>query len=464
MSRSKVLSFLNVLHSKVCLGFLLVGAGLIAPVVDSHAQKSPPANTATTRGDGASSAPAGTVLQLRRQISGDLAYRFLSSGDKSATAPAPLATPSGADSVVAVAVPSTVGKDGVLEVMDNGRGNIARIPVSAKGAAPLILSESSFTLAQRINIPVQSKGLGVIGVQVALATADGKYAQTRLLQPDDNGIARFDAVPLNVPITATVSYGSNPPESQTRTLTPTRPADAWPAIVVTWPEVKTVAPAPAAPVAAAPASGDAASRRASDDDRRDARRSEPNPINSIVSFFVSLLFLGGVGYGVFWAYKTGRLKSVLDSLGIAQAPAVAAPAGDPFARQRAPIQPITDGTADPFAGALGATAGAAPLAAIPDGPRLIATAGSYSGTIYPLHGAATDIGRDPGNAVPLPNDTNASRRHATIQAANGQYSVLDNGSSNGTFVNGVRIVSQTPQPLRAGDEVQIGMTRFRFEA
>jgi pSer/pThr/pTyr-binding forkhead associated (FHA) protein len=39
--------------------------------------------------------------------------------------------------------------------------------------------------------------------------------------------------------------------------------------------------------------------------------------------------------------------------------------------------------------------------------------------------------------------------------------VTDLGSSNGVFVNGVRIGGS--QPLRSGDEVQIGNTRFRFE-
>ena len=58
----------------------------------------------------------------------------------------------------------------------------------------------------------------------------------------------------------------------------------------------------------------------------------------------------------------------------------------------------------------------------------------------------------------------ASRKHATLQVAGGQCVVMDNGSSNGTFVNGVRIVTQTPHPLRPGDELTVGNTRFRFEA
>jgi pSer/pThr/pTyr-binding forkhead associated (FHA) protein len=82
------------------------------------------------------------------------------------------------------------------------------------------------------------------------------------------------------------------------------------------------------------------------------------------------------------------------------------------------------------------------------------------GQIYPISGEAT-IGRDPGNAVSLSMDTTVSRRHAVIAAADGGYVIRDQGSSNGTFVNGARV---TDAPLRPGDEVSIGGTRFRFEA
>jgi hypothetical protein len=408
-------------------------------------------------------------MQIRRQITGDFSYRFTSSADKpgaATTAPVPLPASPTSDNVVVVPIPSSVNtKDATLEIFDNVRGNIARLPVNTRGVTPL--TEGSFTLAQRVNVPVQSKGLGVVGAQVTMTSASKKFTQTRILQPDDNGIARFDAVPLNEPVTVSVSYAGNPPESQTKTLTPTRPPDAWPPIAVTWPDAKTVAP-PAAAVSSAPGGGAAdldRSRRPYDEGDRSSRQQESNPLNSIVSTIVSLIFLAAVAYAIFWAYKTGRLKNLLDRLGINTDPLAigATTVPDPFSKQnRAPIQPITEGTADPFAGAgPGLAPSAAPLA---DGPRLVATAGAYAGNIFPLTGPSADIGRDTANAVALPNDTNASRRHATIQASSGQYMLVDNASSNGTFVNGVRVASQTPQALRPGDEVQIGLTRFRFEA
>ena len=73
------------------------------------------------------------------------------------------------------------------------------------------------------------------------------------------------------------------------------------------------------------------------------------------------------------------------------------------------------------------------------------------------------IGRTPENDLVI-EDTSLSRRHALIENFEGRFNLSDCGSSNGTFVNGVKITAQSPQPLRPGDELNIGNTRFRFEA
>ena len=185
--------------------------------------------------------------------------------------------------------------------------------------------------------------------------------------------------------------------------------------------------------------------------------------SGIVSTVVGLIFMGGIAYAVLWAYRQGHLKTALDRLGIATTtPALdTGTAANPFTKpERTPLTPITEGTADPL---VGGTTSSAPAVAS-GGPRLVGTMGSYSGSIFPLNAPMIDMGRDPNNGVPMPQDTNASRRHATLTIENGQTLITDNGSSNGTFVNGVRINPQSPQPLRPGDEVQVGMTRFRYEA
>ena len=100
---------------------------------------------------------------------------------------------------------------------------------------------------------------------------------------------------------------------------------------------------------------------------------------------------------------------------------------------------------------------------VPTQPRLVATLGVYSGSIFPLNvnGASCTLGREATNTIPLGNDTTVSRRHASIRTEAGNYVVADEGSSNGVYVNGVKISGS--QPLNPGDEVQIGNTRFRFE-
>jgi pSer/pThr/pTyr-binding forkhead associated (FHA) protein len=97
----------------------------------------------------------------------------------------------------------------------------------------------------------------------------------------------------------------------------------------------------------------------------------------------------------------------------------------------------------------------------PEGPRLVAVAGPHAGQAFPLYAAELGIGRDPGQEIPLPSDTTASRRHARVFAGGGGWILRDEGSSNGTWINGVRVQEQTLFP---GDVVRVGQTEFRFEA
>jgi biotin carboxyl carrier protein len=53
-------------------------------------------------------------------------------------------------------------------------------------------------------------------------------------------------------------------------------------------------------------------------------------------------------------------------------------------------------------------------------------------------------------------DPEVSRRHAAIRAAAGSFAIEDLGSTNGTFVNDVRITSATV--LSHGDTVRLGAT------
>lgn len=67
------------------------------------------------------------------------------------------------------------------------------------------------------------------------------------------------------------------------------------------------------------------------------------------------------------------------------------------------------------------------------------------------------IGRDPANDVVLPSPT-VSRFHAQVEKVGQRYRVEDLRSSNGTFVNGERVVGTVW--LKPNDSIRIGQYRF----
>ena len=72
------------------------------------------------------------------------------------------------------------------------------------------------------------------------------------------------------------------------------------------------------------------------------------------------------------------------------------------------------------------------------------------------------IGRMPDNTIVL-HDAKASSHHAEIRPDGQYYNLVDLGSTNGTYLNEQQIASGVPRPLRTGDMVRIGETRFAFE-
>ncbi len=80
--------------------------------------------------------------------------------------------------------------------------------------------------------------------------------------------------------------------------------------------------------------------------------------------------------------------------------------------------------------------------------------GSDAGREFPVTGT-TVVGRDPAADVVVA-DTEVSTRHASFVLLDGGVAVEDQGSTNGTFVNGQRVTGS--HQLQAGDRVQLGAT------
>lgn len=80
--------------------------------------------------------------------------------------------------------------------------------------------------------------------------------------------------------------------------------------------------------------------------------------------------------------------------------------------------------------------------------------------VVPLKNAKISIGRSADNDIPI-LDPFCSGHHAFIYPKDDYYVVRDNGSKNGTFLNGKKV--QAEIELKKGDEVLIGSTRIIFD-
>ena len=80
--------------------------------------------------------------------------------------------------------------------------------------------------------------------------------------------------------------------------------------------------------------------------------------------------------------------------------------------------------------------------------------GSFiAGDIIPI-GSKISIGRNEANQMLLPSQS-VSSFHAQIYFEDGRYMLEDIKSTNGTYINGVRVDKKSLQP---GDEIRISQT------
>ena len=73
------------------------------------------------------------------------------------------------------------------------------------------------------------------------------------------------------------------------------------------------------------------------------------------------------------------------------------------------------------------------------------------------------IGRDPMESSHVVVDESVSRTHARVYARGGALHVEDLGSTNGTYLNGRRLVEGQGVRMRDGDELVVGALAFRVE-
>jgi len=108
-------------------------------------------------------------------------------------------------------------------------------------------------------------------------------------------------------------------------------------------------------------------------------------------------------------------------------------------------------------------AGLLPQAAAVRLGRLVVAASPAldEGEVFGIDSAPLSVGRGAGNDIAIASDEYASGRHARFEPRRDGVYVEDLGSTNGTFVNGVRLTRE--RRLAPGDVIRIGETDLRFE-
>jgi diguanylate cyclase (GGDEF)-like protein len=94
---------------------------------------------------------------------------------------------------------------------------------------------------------------------------------------------------------------------------------------------------------------------------------------------------------------------------------------------------------------------------------LIHTDGPDLGKRFDLKGNAIAIGRDTESDIVMDEET-VSRRHARIERGGDHASLVDLGSTNGTYINDERIPPYSPVALADGDRVKVGRSIFKYLA
>jgi len=315
-----------------------------------------------------------------------------------------------------------------------------------------------------VKVRVEHSGQPVSAADVTLD--DGRKPQNSLIDPSAKGeVQFFDVKPGSLKVTAKYKANSGETKSVTQLLdAPLTHSDVIPSLTISIADdVATAAAATGTAGSPAPAPTDAASTAPKTATK--PAENGGNTIGSIITYLVGLVFALGVGYFLY-KYATQNkdlVESKLKQMGvdIPQPGDDLGPAPGPLAPV-APAKPeppqkiiLDDAAPEPYSPYVASTPISA--AVVTGEPKLYSDAGDA----MPLPEGETVVGRDVGLGLSLVGESTVSRRHATLVRSGGQVTLNDQGSTNGSFVNGVQV--QGSRVLNTGDSVQFGAVKFRYE-
>jgi hypothetical protein len=187
-----------------------------------------------------------------------------------------------------------------------------------------------------------------------------------------------------------------------------------------------------------------------------------NPFMSFLRLIVGLAVVGGLGYGAFYYYKNNQkiVESMANQAGLIPNQNPDPTGALPPVPVKKDLQKIDLGSsAVPMSdtGEMGATgATSVSVTHYVKNPRLV----TASGDIHLVPEGTQAVGRESADLT-LAGEASVSRHHANITRSGDQTTVSDNGSTNGTYINGTKIAA--PTVLNPGDTIQFGAIAFRYE-
>ncbi|MDR3689636.1 MAG: FHA domain-containing protein [Fimbriimonas sp.] len=370
-------------------------------------------------------------------------------------------------------LPVSGAKDSdTVYVWDRKSGNLASKSVKDAKSGIWTLKAEDFKEIAQVSVHLDHDGKPVAAATVDLD--DGKHKYSQLVDPSTFGTVNFFEVKpgsLTVTVHYKVKGKDATPLKQIVDMSLERPV-ALPAVTISLPdEVETVgahnAKGPPAGVVPpdtqnASSAGPTASSAPEGEKKSSSSGGGAGSIfGSLIVYLIALgAMIGGIYYAMMYVKRNpDSVGSKLEQLGVQ----IPKPGDDPLTNPSQIPAPVKS-TPAPVQKIILDDAAPAPLAAAPapsvgfvSNPRLV----SQTGDSMPIPEGEFSVGRELGLGLSLVGETTVSRKHANLVRAGGQVTVIDLGSTNGTFVNGVQL--QGEKQLQSGDTVQFGSVRFRFE-
>lgn len=362
-------------------------------------------------------------------------------------------------STVALDIPAGL-ENGIIFVYDKAKGNVAAKKV-AEASKGWTLDQKDWNIAEAIlQIELDGKGL-----ESGTAIIEGGGQQTTA------AISQGKAKLFNVPtgqIQVTVKYK----QGETEVISPTQ------TLILSLNRTEPVPIRKIVLASSATPTGEPPEKQATSKDQTappPQKDEATGMLQMCGSFILWLLVLVGIGALLLLAIRylkahQGKVTGGLQALGI-QIPdgtdTAGTPVSGPATKGAAPATPVVQPGHCPYCGQPEAqcvcrTTAAGSVAPVSSAAPITFRLVSDTGIVLSIPEGISVIGRESGSAQLIVQDPTVSRIHAEIEKSGARIILRDKGSSNGTFVNGSKIATDTE--LRSGDVVQFGAVRMRVEA